>query len=121
MKKILSRAKQEIAYYRALFIHPRTPRLSRWLLGGAIAYLASPADIIPDFIPILGQLDDLLIVPGLMGAALALIPASVKIECREKMANHAAEAVSCGSPSRNPDPEPEKGQGPAEEAGGAAP
>lgn len=121
IKKILSRAKQEIAYYRALFTHPRTPRVSRWLLGGAIAYLASPVDIIPDFIPIFGQLDDLLIVPGLIGAALALIPASVRIECREKTANHAAEAVSCGSPSRTPDPEPGTGQGPTEGAGGAVP
>jgi uncharacterized membrane protein YkvA (DUF1232 family) len=87
MRKMLNRAKCELAYYRALFTHPRTPRVSRWLLGGAIAYLLSPIDIIPDFIPVLGQLDDLLIVPGLIYAALALIPASVKTECREKTAS----------------------------------
>ena len=89
VRRIISRAKQEIAYYRALFTHPRTPRISRWLLGGAVAYLVSPIDIIPDFIPILGQLDDLLIVPSLVYAALAFIPASVKAECREKTANQA--------------------------------
>ena len=87
VKKILNRAKQEIAYYRALFTHPRTPRISRWLLGGAIAYLVSPIDIIPDFVPILGQLDDILIVPSMIYAALSFIPASVKAECREKTAN----------------------------------
>ena len=78
-----------LAYYRALFTHPRTPKVSRWLRGGATAYLVSPIDIIPDFIPILGQLDDLLIVPSLIYAALAFIPASVKAECREKTANQA--------------------------------
>lgn len=84
MKKALDRIKREIAYYRALFVHPGTPRISRWLLGLAIAYFVSPVDIIPDFIPVLGQLDDLLIVPGLIYAALALIPARVKDECRAK-------------------------------------
>jgi uncharacterized membrane protein YkvA (DUF1232 family) len=86
---MLNRARRELSYYRELFIHPRTPRISRWLLGGAIAYLLSPIDIVPDFIPVLGQLDDLLIVPGLIYASLAFIPASVKTECREKTADHA--------------------------------
>jgi uncharacterized membrane protein YkvA (DUF1232 family) len=86
MRNMLNRVRRELAYYRALFAHPRTPRLSRWLLGGAIAYPLSPIDIIPDFIPVLGQLDALLIVPGLIYVALALIPASVKAECREKTA-----------------------------------
>jgi uncharacterized membrane protein YkvA (DUF1232 family) len=92
MKKILDRVKREVAYYRALFSHPRTPRLSRWLLGGALAYLVSPIDIIPDFIPVLGQLDDLLIVPILIYAAVAFIPANVKAECRARTANLAAES-----------------------------
>jgi uncharacterized membrane protein YkvA (DUF1232 family) len=85
MKEILDRVKREVAYYRALFTHARTPRLSRWLLGGALAYLVSPIDIIPDFIPVLGQLDDLLIVPILIYAAVAFIPASVKAECRSRL------------------------------------
>ena len=88
LRKVLTRAKQELAYYLALFAHPRTPRISRWLLGGAIGYLVSPIDIIPDFIPIFGQLDDLVIVPVMIYAALAFIPASVKVECREKTESH---------------------------------
>jgi len=91
--KILNRAKQELAYYRALFTDPRTPRMSRWLLGGATAYLLSPIDIIPDFIPILGLLDDLVIVPSMIFAALAFIPASVKVECRERTANNGADPI----------------------------
>ena len=82
MQAYLHRIRREMAYYRALFTHPRSPRISRWLLGGAIAYLVSPIDLIPDFIPVFGQLDDLLIVPGLVIAALAFIPADVKAECR---------------------------------------
>lgn len=87
LKRILIQAKQELVYYRALFTHSRTPRISRWLLGGAIAYLVSPIDIIPDFIPILGQLDDLVIVSSMIYAALAFIPARVKMECREQTTN----------------------------------
>lgn len=84
MGKFIDRAKQETAYYRALIAHPETPGLARWLAGGALVYLLSPIDLIPDWIPVLGYLDDLLIVPGLLCAALALIPPSVKKECREK-------------------------------------
>lgn len=72
--------------YRALPRRRRTPRASRRLLGAALAYLVSPVDLIPDPIPVLGQLDDLLIVPGLVGLALALIPAEVKRECRAAVA-----------------------------------
>ena len=87
MMTFIRKAKREIAYYQALMIHQRTPRISRWLLGAAIAYFLSPIDLIPDGIPILGQLDDLVIVTGLVYAALLLIPNPVKIECRNKTAN----------------------------------
>jgi len=82
MKGIVQNIMRELRYYRLLLVHPRTPRLSRWLLGGALAYLVSPVDLIPDVIPVLGHLDDLLIVPGLVWAAVALIPRDVKAACR---------------------------------------
>jgi len=85
--KFIEKAKREIAYYKALIAHPETPGPARWLVGGALAYLLSPVDLIPDWIPVLGWLDDLLIVPGLIYAALMIIPPSVKEECREKTAN----------------------------------
>jgi len=93
VRKMLKKVKREIAYYRALLTHPRTPRISKWLLGGAIAYFVSPIDLIPDGIPILGQLDDLLIVPTLISAALAFIPTSVKAECRKETANRVAKGL----------------------------
>ncbi len=51
-----------------LFKHPQTPRSAKWVAVGVLAYLVSPIDLIPDFIPVLGQLDDLVIVP--LGIAL---------------------------------------------------
>ncbi len=54
--------------------HPKTPRMARVLLGMAIAYMASPIDLIPDFIPVLGHLDDLVIVPLLVLAARRSAP-----------------------------------------------
>ena len=76
-----------MAYYGMLLAHPETPRAARWLIGGALAYLLSPVDLIPDWIPVLGYLDDLVIVPGLIIVALAIIPPSVKKACREKSAD----------------------------------
>ncbi len=77
------RIKTELAYYRQVARDPRTPWLSKFLIGLAIAYLLSPVDIIPDFIPILGHLDDVFLVPGLIWLALAIIPQSVKQDARE--------------------------------------
>jgi uncharacterized membrane protein YkvA (DUF1232 family) len=73
-----------VRYYRAVYQHPRTPRVSRILLWAALAYAVSPIDIIPDFIPGVGHLDDLVIVPGLIVLALWLTPADVLTECRKK-------------------------------------
>jgi uncharacterized membrane protein YkvA (DUF1232 family) len=66
---------------------PRTPWYAKLLAAGVIAYAVSPIDLIPDFIPVLGILDDLVIVP--LGAALAIkmVPKEVMTECREKARN----------------------------------
>ena len=66
---------------------PRTPWYAKLLAAGVVAYAVSPIDLIPDFIPVLGILDDLVIVP--LGAALAIkmVPKEVMAECREKARN----------------------------------
>jgi len=53
-----------------LFKHPATPLPAKLVAIGVLAYAVSPIDLIPDFIPVLGQLDDLVIVP--LGVALAV-------------------------------------------------
>jgi uncharacterized membrane protein YkvA (DUF1232 family) len=85
LKAFTRRIKTEIVVYQLVLRHERTPWLARILLGGALAYLLSPIDLIPDFIPVLGQLDDVLIVPGLVFTALRLIPRDVVDECRAKI------------------------------------
>jgi uncharacterized membrane protein YkvA (DUF1232 family) len=76
------RVKQELQVYRIVMVDERTPWLARVLLGAAVGYLLLPFDLIPDAIPILGQLDDLLIVPGLFWLALKLIPEEILEQAR---------------------------------------
>ena len=78
--------KREFAVYRCVLADPRTPLTARVLLGAAVGYALLPFDLIPDFLPVIGQLDDLVIVPGLVWLALRLIPPAVVSECRASVA-----------------------------------
>ncbi|KIQ35488.1 membrane protein [Variovorax paradoxus] len=64
--------------------HARTPWYARALGLLVVAYALSPIDLIPDFIPILGYLDDALLLPGLIWLAIRLLPADVLAECRNQ-------------------------------------
>ena len=66
---------------------PRTPWSARIVAGLTAAYALSPIDLIPDVIPVLGLLDDLLIVPLGIWLALRLIPADLMAEMRERAAD----------------------------------
>jgi uncharacterized membrane protein YkvA (DUF1232 family) len=57
-----------------LFRHPDTPRPARWIAIAVLAYAVSPIDLIPDFIPVLGQLDDVIIVPLGIALAVRMVP-----------------------------------------------
>lgn len=61
---------------------PRTPWYARLLVAGIVAYAFSPVDLIPDFVPVLGYLDDLILIPLGITLAIKLIPPSVMAECR---------------------------------------
>ncbi|MDX1444284.1 MAG: DUF1232 domain-containing protein, partial [Gammaproteobacteria bacterium] len=62
------------------------PWYAKALAIAAAAYAFSPIDLIPDFIPIIGYLDDLLLLPGMIALAIALIPDEVMQEMRQEAA-----------------------------------
>ncbi|MEQ8659682.1 MAG: DUF1232 domain-containing protein [Gammaproteobacteria bacterium] len=65
---------------------PRVPRATRLLVLLVVAYALSPIDLIPDFIPVIGLLDDLVLVPLGLALAIRLIPAGVWADCRARAA-----------------------------------
>lgn len=72
---------------RALYLaygDPRVPRYARVFTIVVVAYALSPIDLIPDPIPVLGYLDDLILVPLGIALAVRMIPDSVLEECRKK-------------------------------------
>ena len=66
---------------------PRVPWYAKALMALIIGYAICPIDLIPDFIPVLGQLDDLIIVPAGIALVVKMIPKSVMEECRRKARN----------------------------------
>lgn len=82
LKKIAAQLKAEFDFYRRLQQHPQTPVLAKFCLWLAIGYLLMPFDLIPDFLPIIGQLDELVIIPFLLYIALKLTPQEIILACR---------------------------------------
>lgn len=63
---------------------PRTPWYARLVVAGVVAYALSPIDLIPDFVPVLGYLDDLVLLPLGIALALRMIPAEVMAAARDR-------------------------------------
>ena len=82
LKKIAAKLKAEFDFYRRLQKHPQTPTLAKALLWLAIGYVLMPFDLIPDFLPIIGQLDELIIIPLLLYWALKLTPPDIIAACK---------------------------------------
>jgi uncharacterized membrane protein YkvA (DUF1232 family) len=74
--------------------HPGTPWYAKLFVAGVVAYALSPIDLIPDFVPVLGYLDDLVLIPLGVTCALRMIPPAVMSECRER----AQEVITHGKP-----------------------
>ncbi len=81
------RLAHDAATLAAALAHQRTPGLARLLAFVIVAYAVSPIDLIPDFIPWLGQLDDLLIIGLGVAVMRRIIPADVWAECSTSAAN----------------------------------
>lgn len=77
--------KRELKVYRLLLKDKRTPILSKLLLALAVGYVLLPFDLIPDFLPIIGHLDDLVIVPLLVYLSLKMIPQKLINEYRAQV------------------------------------
>ena len=73
---------------------PRVPLYARVFAAIVVGYAFSPIDLIPDMIPVLGYLDDLVLVPLGVAIAIRMIPAHVLAECRER----AREVMAAGKP-----------------------
>lgn len=74
--------------------HPSTPWYAKMLVAVIVAYALSPIDLIPDFIPVLGYLDDLILIPIGIALAIKLVPPAVLTECRAR----SQEALVNGKP-----------------------
>jgi len=88
--------KNEVVALYYAYRDPRTPWYAKVLAALVVAYAFSPIDLIPDFIPVLGYLDDLLLIPLGVALAIRMIPRDVMEECRQ----NAREGVKRTGPGR---------------------
>ena len=93
-KKRVKQLKIEVYTIYLAYKDPRVPWYARIFAACVVGYAFSPIDLIPDFIPILGYLDDLILVPLGIVLALKIIPTEVMAECREQ----AQEIILQGKP-----------------------
>jgi uncharacterized membrane protein YkvA (DUF1232 family) len=82
-----------VRFYGRLFRDPRTPLAAKGLLAGTALYLLSPLDLLPDVVPLFGQMDDLALAVFALGRFLAMVPARVRHE------HEAAAGLARGIPS----------------------
>jgi uncharacterized membrane protein YkvA (DUF1232 family) len=88
IEKLKSRAAalKRDAYALSIAVRdPRVPWYAKVLMGLVLAYAFSPIDLIPDFIPVLGYLDDLIVIPLGIALALKMIPAQVMVDARQQV------------------------------------
>ena len=84
LKRRIRKLKRQIWALFLAWKDPETPLLARVVIAIAVAYAISPVDLIPDFIPVLGYMDDLVILPLLIGLAVKLIPPEVRARTRRE-------------------------------------
>ena len=97
LEKFKQRVRRLKAETFALYLaarHPSTPWYAKLLVAAIVAYALSPIDLIPDFIPVLGYLDDLILIPIGIALAIKLVPPGILAECRVR----SQEALLNGKP-----------------------
>jgi uncharacterized membrane protein YkvA (DUF1232 family) len=97
LSELKQRARRLKADTLALYLaarDPRTPWYAKLLGAAVVAYALSPIDLIPDFVPVLGYLDDLILIPAGIALAIRLVPRAVLDDCRAE----AQERIADGKP-----------------------
>ena len=80
------RLKRELYALYLAARHPQTPWYAKLLVALLVLYAVTPVDLVPDFLPVLGILDDLIFVPLAIAIAVRFVPAPVLAECRARAA-----------------------------------
>jgi uncharacterized membrane protein YkvA (DUF1232 family) len=93
-KEITRSLKREVVVYQRVLRDERTPVVAKLFLGLAIGYLLMPFDLIPDFIPVIGHLDDAVVIPALVFVALRFIPREIITEHREQITREGQTTLS---------------------------
>lgn len=90
MKKIWVKYKSWLKYWKLeivvlilLFKHPLLPRFPKWIVLLLLSYIFSPIDLIPDFIPMIGHIDDFMLIPITLWLIRKITPAVLIMEVRE--------------------------------------
>lgn len=96
IKEKARQLKNKLAALFLAYKRKDTPLVAKALAAITVAYALSPIDLIPDFIPVLGYLDDIIILPVLIALCLKLIPSQIMRECEEQ----AAEVWASGKPNK---------------------
>jgi uncharacterized membrane protein YkvA (DUF1232 family) len=100
MKEKTSELKKQVFALYLAYKKKETPLIAKVFTAVVVAYALSPIDLIPDFIPVLGYLDDFILIPMGVAIALKLIPAEIMEECRKeadrKLKNDIPEAKVAG-------------------------
>ena len=81
---VVAFVRRQMRFYRLLLRDSRTPTSSKILLGAALGYAIWPLGLVPDFIPIVGYVDDIVIVPVLVCIAVRRVPDHVVDACRRR-------------------------------------
>ena len=92
-KDLVRLFKRELRIYQSVLADSRTPIQAKIFLGLAVGFLCMPFDLIPDFIPVIGHLDDVIIVPALVYLGLRFVPPELVTEHRRCVASQFSKSI----------------------------
>src|SRR3954464_11895344 len=102
LEKLRQRARELKVELIALALaarHPETPWYAKLVVAGCVAYALTPVDLIPDAIPVVGFIDDLIFIPLAIAFAVRFVPAPVLADCRARSREIEARAPRLGMPA----------------------